>query len=47
MAQLSLEVRASTPQESSDIVILAGHSEQQPQPLGEEITLTHYCGICG
>jgi len=42
MVQLNLEVRASTPQESSDIVILAGHSRLQHEPLWEEITLTHY-----
>jgi tRNA A-37 threonylcarbamoyl transferase component Bud32 len=46
MAQLNLEVRASTPQESPDIVILAGHSRLQDQPLGEEITLTPFLGIC-
>lgn len=40
MAQLNLEVRTSALQESPDIVILAGHSRLQDQPLGEEITLT-------
>ncbi len=33
MAQLALQVRAFTPQESPDIVILAGHSCFQDQPL--------------
>jgi hypothetical protein len=40
MAQLNLVVRASTMHESPDIVILAGHSRLQDQPLGEGITLT-------
>jgi hypothetical protein len=35
MVQLNLEVRASTPQESPDIVISAGHWEQQHQTLDE------------
>ncbi len=29
MAQFNLQVRASTPQESPDVVILAGHSRLQ------------------
>jgi len=35
MVQLNLEVTASTPQESPDTVISAGHWEQQHQTLGE------------
>src|SRR5258708_23194546 len=46
MAQLSLEVRASTPQESPDIVILGGHSRLQYQSLGEHITQTLFFGVC-
>jgi hypothetical protein len=45
MAQLSLGVRASTPQESSDIVILAGHSRLQYQALGESITRTFFLRV--
>ena len=37
MMQLNLEVRASTPQESPDIVVSAGHWERQHDPLGREL----------
>ena len=44
MVQPILEVKASTPQESPDIVILAGHSCLQHYALGEETTLTLFLG---
>jgi len=44
MVQLNLEVRASTPQESPDIVILAGHLRFHYQLLGEDITQTLLLG---
>jgi hypothetical protein len=44
MAQLDLEVRASTPQESPDTVFLAGHFRLHYQPLGEDITRTLFLG---
>ena len=37
MVQLNLEVRASTPQESPDIVVSAGHWEQQHASLGRKL----------
>jgi len=44
MVQLNLEVRASTPQESPEIVILAGHLRFHYQLLGEDITQTLLLG---
>jgi len=40
--KVNLDIRAAAPQESPDIVILAGHSRLQQQPRGEEITRTHF-----
>ena len=46
ITQLNLDSRASIPQESPDIVILAGHLHLQHQPLGEEITRTPFLAVC-
>jgi hypothetical protein len=44
MAQINLEVRPSTLQESSDIVTLAGHLRLQYRPFGENITQPLFFG---
>src|SRR5712692_5278177 len=44
--QVNLDSKASIPQESPDIVILTGHSQQQHQPLGKEITRTPFLVVC-
>ena len=46
MMQLNLEVKASTLQESPDIVILAGHSRLPAPELEKKIALTLFLG-CG
>jgi hypothetical protein len=46
LVQRNLEVGASPPQESPDIVILAGHLRFHYQLLAEDITQTLLLGVC-